>query len=278
MSVRSERATSPALAPQSQALSSHTPQAVRLFARATWLTAGLIGECSEAQGFLGCLASPDWPRRFLPASLTRGRTGVEKSGPPVGRRCDGCRNYRYVIVGAGAAGCVLANRLSADPGCRVALLEAGGPDRRREIRIPAASIKLFLTEYDWNYHTTKRPSRTCRIGRVYWPRGRTLGDSSSINAQAWTRGRHRADYDGWAQSCPGWSYDEVLSYFQAAGRAPGWVATLAACRAHRGRSSSPSCATPTQPPRRFWLPAPSLACAGSATSTTRTTPGTRPPR
>jgi choline dehydrogenase len=123
------------------------------------------------------------------------------------------RNYRYVIVGAGSAGCVLANRLSADPACQVALLEAGGPDRKREIRIPAALTKLFLTEYDWNYRTTKQPQLSDR--KLYWPRGRTLGGSSSINAQAWTRG-HRADYDGWAQSCPGWSYDEVLPYFQRA--------------------------------------------------------------
>ena len=126
--------------------------------------------------------------------------------------------YQYVIVGAGSAGCVLANRLSADPACRVALLEAGGPDRKREIRIPAAFTKLFLTEYDWNYRTTKQPQLADR--ELYWPRGKTLGGSSSINGQAWTRG-HRADYDGWAQSCPGWSYDEVLPYFQRAERRVG---------------------------------------------------------
>jgi choline dehydrogenase len=64
-------------------------------------------------------------------------------------------SYRYVIVGAGSAGCVLANRLSADPACQVVLLEAGGPDRKREIRIPAAFTKLFLTSYDWNYRTPR---------------------------------------------------------------------------------------------------------------------------
>ena len=128
------------------------------------------------------------------------------------------RNCGYVIVGAGSAGCVLANRLSADPACQVALLEAGGPDRKREIRIPAALTKLFLTEYDWNYRTTKQPQLSDR--ELYWPRGKTLGGSSSINGQAWTRG-HRADYDGWAQSCPGWSYDEVLPYFQRAERRVG---------------------------------------------------------
>jgi choline dehydrogenase len=122
-------------------------------------------------------------------------------------------SYAYVIVGAGSAGCVLANRLSADPACRVALLEAGGPDRAREIRIPVALTKLFQSGYDWNYRTTRQPQLSDR--QIYWPRGKTLGGSSSINGQAWTRG-HRADYDGWAESCPGWSYDEVLPYFQRA--------------------------------------------------------------
>jgi choline dehydrogenase len=127
-------------------------------------------------------------------------------------------DYGYVIVGAGSAGCVLANRLSAEPGCQVALLEAGGPDRKREIRIPAAFTRLFLTDYDWSYRTTNQPQLSDR--EVYWPLGKTLGGSSSINGQAWTRG-HRADYDGWAQSCPGWSYDEVVPYFRRAERRVG---------------------------------------------------------
>ncbi|HKO34391.1 MAG TPA: GMC family oxidoreductase N-terminal domain-containing protein, partial [Candidatus Limnocylindria bacterium] len=122
-------------------------------------------------------------------------------------------SYHYVIVGAGSAGCVLAGRLSADPACRVALLEAGGSDRKREIRIPAGFTKLFLTGYDWNYRTSKQPQLSDR--ELYWPRGKTLGGSSSIHGQAWTRG-HRVDYDGWAESCPGWSYEEVLPYFQRA--------------------------------------------------------------
>ncbi len=127
-------------------------------------------------------------------------------------------DYDYVIVGAGSAGCVLANRLSADPACRVVLLEAGGPDRAREIRVPVGFIKLLQSAYDWNYRTTRQPQLSDR--ELYWPRGKTLGGSSSINGQAWTRG-HRADYDGWAESCPGWSYDEVLPYFRRAERRVG---------------------------------------------------------
>jgi choline dehydrogenase-like flavoprotein len=91
-------------------------------------------------------------------------------------------------------------------------------DYQREIRIPAAITKLFLSDYDWNYRTTKQPQLSDRA--MYWPAGKTLGGSSSINGQAWTRG-HRVDYDGWAQSCPGWSYDEVLPYFQRAERRVG---------------------------------------------------------
>jgi choline dehydrogenase len=127
-------------------------------------------------------------------------------------------DYHYVIVGAGSAGCVLAGRLSADPACRVVLLEAGGSDRTREIRIPVAFTKLLRTGYDWNYRTSKQPQLSDR--ELYWPRGKTLGGSSSMNGQAWTRG-HRVDYDGWAQSCPGWSYDEVVPYFQRAERRVG---------------------------------------------------------
>jgi choline dehydrogenase len=123
--------------------------------------------------------------------------------------------FDYVIVGAGPAGCVLANRLSAEPGCRVALLEAGGPDTAREIRVPAAFSRLFTTEYDWNYRTAPQPELDGR--ELYWPRGKTLGGSTSINAQMWVRG-HRADYDGWAGACDGWGYDDVLPYFHRAER------------------------------------------------------------
>jgi choline dehydrogenase len=116
--------------------------------------------------------------------------------------------YDYVIVGAGSAGCVLANRLSADPTVRVALVEAGGRDRKQEIRIPAAFSKLFRTPLDWAFETVPQANLAQRP--LYWPRGKMLGGSSSINAMMWVRG-HKADYDGWG--VPGWSYADVLPYF-----------------------------------------------------------------
>jgi choline dehydrogenase len=124
-------------------------------------------------------------------------------------------SFDYLVVGAGPAGCVLAHRLSADPECSVALLEAGGPDTAREIRVPAAFSRLFTTEYDWNYRTVPQSGLGGR--ELYWPRGKTLGGSTSINAQMWVRG-HRADYDGWAGDCDGWGYAEVLPYFLRAER------------------------------------------------------------
>jgi choline dehydrogenase len=117
--------------------------------------------------------------------------------------------FDYVIVGAGSAGCVLANRLSADPAVSVMLIEAGGPDKKQEIHIPAAFSKLFKTPYDWAFETAPQKFLTDR--ELFWPRGKVIGGSSSMNAMMWVRG-HRADYDGW--DLPGWSYDEVLPYFQ----------------------------------------------------------------
>ncbi|MEV4137070.1 GMC family oxidoreductase N-terminal domain-containing protein [Dactylosporangium sp. NPDC049742] len=124
--------------------------------------------------------------------------------------------FDFVIVGAGPAGCVLANRLSADPGTSVLLLEAGGPDKAREIRIPAAFSKLFGTPYDWSYRTVQQRGLDGR--ELFWPRGRTLGGSTSINAQMWIRGC-AADYDGWGVD--GWSYAEVLPYFRKVERRVG---------------------------------------------------------
>jgi len=118
----------------------------------------------------------------------------------------------YVIVGAGSAGCVLARRLSEDPSVNILLLEAGPPDARPEISVPAAWPNLFKTEYNWGYVTA--PQMQLGGREVYFPRGKTLGGSSSVNAQVYLRG-HRADFDEWASlGNAGWSYDEVLRYFK----------------------------------------------------------------
>lgn len=120
--------------------------------------------------------------------------------------------FDYVVVGAGSAGCVLANRLTADGTTTVALLEAGGSDLKAEVYIPAAFSKLFRTDVDWAYQTAPQAELYGRS--IYWPRGKMLGGSSSMNAQIYIRG-HRLDYDGWAAlGNEGWGYDDVLPFFK----------------------------------------------------------------
>jgi choline dehydrogenase len=123
------------------------------------------------------------------------------------------RVYDYIIVGAGSAGCVLANRLSADETARVLLIEAGPGDRDWHIQMPASlAYSLQNTRFNWAYQTEPEPYLDGR--RVDHPRGRVLGGSSSINGMMYVRG-HRRDFDRWAQSgCRGWSYDDVLPYFR----------------------------------------------------------------
>ena len=119
--------------------------------------------------------------------------------------------YDYVIVGAGSAGCVLANRLSEDPSVRVLLLEAGGKDRALKIKIPAAFPEQFHTKLDWDFETEPEPHVDGRP--LFIPRGKMLGGSSSMNAMLYVRGRP-LDYDGWeSQGAPGWGYADVLPYF-----------------------------------------------------------------
>ncbi len=119
--------------------------------------------------------------------------------------------FDYVIVGAGSAGCVLANRLSADPGTSVLLLEAGGKDRSMNIRIPAAFPNQFHTKLDWDFATEPEPHVDGRS--LYIPRGKSLGGSSSMNAMLYVRGRP-LDYDLWeAQGARGWGWNDVLPYF-----------------------------------------------------------------
>lgn len=117
----------------------------------------------------------------------------------------------YIVVGAGSAGAAVAARLSEDPATTVLLLEAGPTDTALELHVPAAFSKLFRSRYDWNYDTT--PQRPLENRTVYWPRGRTLGGSSSLNAMMWIRG-FAADYDEWAATAgPAWSWPALAPYF-----------------------------------------------------------------
>lgn len=121
--------------------------------------------------------------------------------------------FDFIIVGAGSAGCVLANRLSADPDHKVLLLEAGARDSNPLFRLPMLMGKLFQSGiYNWHYRTEPEPHLNGRS--LYWPRGKALGGSSTINGMIYVRG-NRHDYDRWAQlGLPGWSYDEVLPAFR----------------------------------------------------------------
>jgi choline dehydrogenase len=122
--------------------------------------------------------------------------------------------YDYIIVGAGSAGCVLANRLTEDEKTKVLLLEAGEPDKKKEIHIPVAFGKLFKSSCDWTYYT--EPQRNLNNRSLFWPRGKMLGGSSSMNAMIYIRG-HRADFDKWRElGNEGWSYADVLPYFKKA--------------------------------------------------------------
>ncbi|WP_127506130.1 GMC family oxidoreductase [Actinoplanes solisilvae] len=122
------------------------------------------------------------------------------------------KTYDYIIVGAGAAGCVLANRLSADPGTSVLLLEAGGRDVSPLVHIPAGFGMLMGTKANWLFDTV--PQRFMRGRRMFLPQGKLLGGSTSVNAMLYVRG-NRGDYDTWRDlGNKGWGYDDVLPYFK----------------------------------------------------------------
>ena len=123
--------------------------------------------------------------------------------------------FDFVIVGAGSAGCVLANRLSEDPGTTVLLLEAGGSDRSIFIQMPTAlSIPMNMPRYNWGFETEPEPYMNGR--RLDCPRGKVLGGSSSINGMVYVRG-HARDFDEWeAQGAAGWGYRDCLPYFRKA--------------------------------------------------------------
>lgn len=119
--------------------------------------------------------------------------------------------FDYIIIGAGSAGCVLANRLSANPQYSVLLIEAGSKDTATEIKIPAAFSKLFKTKADWGFHSVAQTHMNNR--QMFQPRGKVWGGCSSINAMIYIRG-HQADFDEWEKlGNKGWSYREVLPYF-----------------------------------------------------------------
>jgi len=150
--------------------------------------------------------------------------------------------FDYVVVGAGTAGCVVAARLTQNPGIRVLLLESGPADDNPLIPIPMAWPGLWGSEVDYAYNTTPQPGLAG--AEVYSPRGNTLGGSSAINGMVYLRG-HRDDYDSWERDfgATGWSYRDVLSYFLKAESVPGadptWRGQDGPMRPSRARDPHP---------------------------------------
>ena len=159
--------------------------------------------------------SDDKPAEGLAGTLA---AGLSKCSKPAAYKTGsglvlGHYVYDYIIVGAGSAGCVLANRLSADPGCRVLLLEAGPVDWHPFIHMPAGIAKMVNRKgVNWDYYT--EPEAALDQRKLWWPRGKVLGGSSSINAMCYIRG-NPADYDEWVSlGATGWSWADVLPWFK----------------------------------------------------------------
>src|SRR5690349_16855528 len=120
--------------------------------------------------------------------------------------------FDYIVVGAGSAGCVVASRLTEDPACSVLLIEAGGKAKHPNISIPAAFSDLFETKFDWAYYSEPEENQQGR--KIFMPRGKGLGGSSSINAMIYLRGNDQ-DFRDWVElGADGWSPEEVLPFFK----------------------------------------------------------------
>ncbi len=154
-------------------------------------------------------------RRFMVSTGVASGTllvGGLAVGAKVNAATDMGGSFDYIIVGAGSAGCVLANRLTENKKIRVLLIEAGGPDNSEKISTPIRLIELWKSTYDWAYDTV--PQKHAHNRSLFWPRGKTLGGSSSLNGMIYVRG-HASVYDGWAKDGnKGWDYKSVLPYFK----------------------------------------------------------------